>query len=82
MQVNQSIKTAALSEDVDYKPSLTYFLQVKLSSEEGQLIATPVKGNGSGDLASLVEADGFIELPKQDQLTYKKGSVFPIFEYR
>ncbi|CAM1357832.1 molybdopterin molybdotransferase MoeA [Tenacibaculum xiamenense] len=82
VQVYQPVKTAVLSEDVDFKPSLTYFLQVKLSSEEGQLIATPVKGNGSGDLASLVEADGFIELPKQDELTYKKGSVFPIYSYR
>ena len=74
--------TAILGEDVDFKPNLTYFLQVTLHLKDGQLIAYPVKGNGSGDLASLTAADGFIELPKQKELSYKKGHVFPIHRYR
>lgn len=75
-------ETAILNADVTFKPNLTYFLQVNLSYRFGHLIATPIKGNGSGDLASLVEADGFIELPKTEEITFKKGEVFPIIRYR
>ena len=74
-------KTAILSADVTFKPSLTYFLQVKLNSRFGHLIATPIKGNGSGDLASLVKTDAFIQLPN-DKVEFKKGEVFPIIRYR
>ena len=74
-------ETAILNADVSFKPNLTYFLQVKLSSRFGHLIATPIKGNGSGDLASLVHTDAFIQLPKE-QIEFKKGEVFPIIRYR
>lgn len=75
-------KTAILAENITFKPNLSCFMQVKLTSENGQVYATPIQGNGSGDLASLVEADGFIELPKTEEVTFKKGSVFPILTYR
>lgn len=71
-----------LAEDVTFKPNLTYFLQVKLSYRYGHLIATPIKGNGSGDLASLVQTDAFIQLPKTEETTFTKGEVFPIIRYR
>ena len=74
-------ETAILSADITFKPSLTYFLQVKLESENGKLIAFPIKGNGSGDLASLVKTDAFIQLPN-DKIEFKKGEVFPIIRYR
>ena len=74
-------ETAILNADVSFKPNLTYFLQVKLSYRFGHLIATPVSGNGSGDLASLVKTDAFIQLPK-DQAEFKKGEVFTIIRYR
>ena len=72
---------ALLGEDVIFKPSLTYFLQVKLEKRNGDLVAVPIRGNGSGDLANLVEADAFIELPN-DRVEFKKDEVFPIIEYR
>lgn len=75
-------KIAILTEDVTFKPNLTYFLQVKLSVENGKLFATPIKGNGSGDLASLVEADGFVKLPKTEDTEFKKGNVYSILTYR
>jgi molybdopterin molybdotransferase len=56
-------------------------LQVKLKSENGNLIAIPIAGNGSGDLASLVKTDAFIQLPN-DIIEFKKGSVFKIISYR
>ncbi len=74
-------ETVILGEDVSFKPELTYFLQVKIAIKYGHLVATPIKGNGSGDLASLVEADGFIELPN-DQMEFKKGETFNFIRYR
>ncbi len=74
-------ETAILAEDIVFKPNLTYFLQVKLDSRFGHSVATPIQGNGSGDLASLVQADGFIQLPKE-KTEFKKGEVFPIIRYR
>lgn len=78
----EPLPNAILGADVQFKPDLTYFLEVKLSySEKGELIGMPVKGNGSGDLANLVDADAFIKLPRgRDE--FKKGEVFPIVLYR
>lgn len=73
---------AELSEDFTFKPELTFFLQVKLSyTPIGKILASPVEGHGSGDLASLVEADAFLELPLERSL-FKKGEVFRVFVYR
>ena len=74
-------ETAILSSTVSFKPNLTYFLQVKLSSRFGHLVATPVLGNGSGDLASMIHADAFIQLP-QGQTEFEEGAVFPVIRYR
>jgi molybdopterin molybdotransferase len=74
-------ETVILGEDVSFKPKMTYFLQVKLEHKFGHLVALPMQGNGSGDLASLVQTDGFMQLPS-DQTDFKKGKVFPIICYR
>ena len=74
--------TAVLAEDINFKPNLTYFLQVQLKTENGILRAFPVKGNGSGDLASLTLADGFIVLPQSEETEFKKGNVYPVINYR
>jgi molybdopterin molybdotransferase len=74
-------ETVILGEDVFFKPNLTYFLQVKIEINYGHLVAFPVKGNGSGDLASLTEADGFIQLPKE-QTEFKKGETYFFLRYR
>jgi molybdopterin molybdotransferase len=76
---NQNL--AILANDVTFKPSMTYFLQVKLENRNGSMYAIPIVGNGSGDLASLVEVDAFLELPA-DKNEFKKGEVFPILNYR
>ncbi|MCL7752864.1 molybdopterin molybdotransferase MoeA [Polaribacter sp. Z022] len=75
-------ETAILGEDVSFKPNLEYFLQVRLESKFGHLVAFPIKGNGSGDLASLVKTDAFIQLPKKEEILFKKGEVFNIIRYR
>lgn len=85
MSLRQAIlleEFAELGADVHFKPDLKYFLEVRLSSSpNGQLIAQPVKGNGSGDLANLVDADAFIQLPRGRD-DFPAGEVFPILRYR
>lgn len=73
--------SAALTADVIFKPDLTYFLPVKIKNTEGKLWATPIEGHGSGDLANLNDADGFLELPS-DRALFKAKEVFPLFLYR
>ncbi|MEN8186713.1 MAG: molybdopterin molybdotransferase MoeA, partial [Bacteroidota bacterium] len=70
------IDFAVLAEDFTFKSDLTYFLQVKLENKNGTLLAHPIAGHGSGDLANLVDNDAFIELPRGKEL-FKKGEVFP-----
>ncbi len=73
--------SAILQEDVEFEPSLTYFLQVKIKNEGGKLLAKPFKGHGSGDFANLMACDGFIELPP-DRKQFKKGEDFPLIIFR
>jgi len=73
---------AALTTDFYFKPDLQYFLQVKVVYDtSGQLLAEPIVGHGSGDLANLGDADGFLELP-QGRDTFNKGEAFPLITYR
>ena len=74
--------TAVLSRDFVFKPDLTYFVPVILdNSTDGLLRATPLEGHGSGDLANLNDADGFLELPKE-RTHFAAGESFPLFQYR
>ncbi|WP_456438184.1 molybdopterin molybdotransferase MoeA [Psychroserpens sp.] len=79
--VFENYQKAILAEDFTFKPDLTYFLQVKLENKKGLLIAVPIMGNGSGDLANLANADAFLELPS-DQTEFKTGEAFPLIRYR
>lgn len=72
---------AVLDSDFDFKPVLTYFLQVKLVNRSGTVYAIPEAGNGSGDLANLTLNDAFLKLDaERDQ--FKKGEIFPYFAFR
>ncbi|RUA10531.1 MAG: molybdopterin molybdenumtransferase MoeA [Flavobacteriia bacterium] len=72
---------AILAKSFTFKPDLTYFLQVKLENKNGQILAHPVAGHGSGDLANLVDNDAFLELPRGNTL-FNQGEVFPLIRYR
>jgi molybdopterin molybdotransferase len=73
---------AILNQDISFTPSLQYFLQVKLNvTENGNLIATPGEGNGSGDFANLLDTDAFMELPLE-QNNFTKGEVFKIWPFK
>ncbi len=80
--LNDTQPHGILTEDTTFKPDLTYFLQVKVTyNETGQILATPVSGNGSGDLANLVDADAFLQLPRGKDL-FKKGEIYRLLFYR
>ncbi len=79
---DRPIRYARLTEDVSFKPDLTYFLEVSLSyNQEGTTLAQPRRGHGSGDLANLLYADAFIQLPRGKE-TFLAGESYPIFVIR
>jgi molybdopterin molybdotransferase len=81
MSVEESIGSAVLAADFSFKTDFTYFLQVKIKSESGRLMAYPIPGNGSGDFSNLKDADGFLELPAERH-DFKVGESFPFIPYR
>ena len=81
LEVKQKEHSAVLTKDFKFTPDLTYFLQVQVNNEKGVLMAYPDAGGGSGDLANLKNVDGFLELPKGENL-YKAGEVFPYVQFR
>jgi molybdopterin molybdotransferase len=73
---------AILQQEVLFKPDLTYFMQVRVEyDEQGRILAFPVEGHGSGDLANLVDADAFLQLPLGRDL-FEAGEAFPLIVYR
>ena len=76
-----SIHRIALASDYSFGPKLTYFLQVKTQYNDYIEWAIPVTGKGSGDLANLVDADGFLELPAEKSY-FKKGEIYNYYPYR
>jgi molybdopterin molybdotransferase len=73
---------AVLGADVTFNAPLTYFLPVRLHPVAGgQLIALPPPYHGSGDLAALLQADGFLELAP-DKGIFEKGSSYPVWKFR
>ena len=73
---------AELTEAVEFKPALTYFLAVRLeTASDGRLLAHPTPTAGSGDLAGLLAADGLLEL--SPELThFAAGTAWPVWQYR
>jgi molybdopterin molybdotransferase len=79
---HQTSTHAVLDADFSFAPALQYFLQVRLEvSPEGQLVATPIEGNGSGDFSNLLQANAFMELPAE-QSNFRKGEAYPIWPFK
>lgn len=74
-------QTAILGEDYQFEPDLTCYLQVRIADDNGQRVAFAQAGKGSGDLANLLEADGFLELPAgRDE--FEAGESFEYLPFR
>lgn len=70
-----------LGNEVSFKPDLDYFAQASIEqSEDGKWIATVKHGNGSGDMVSPAHMDGFIELPKGQEI-YEVGQIFEFMKF-
>ena len=71
---------AVLAADIEFKPSLTLFQQVRLHQETDTILwATPNTGNGSGDFANLADSDAFIELPAEKE-KFSRGEAYRIWQ--
>jgi len=69
---------AALAEDVEFKPDLTYYMPVFLYHEASNLLAKPYKGHGSGDLVNLTHTEAFLCLPRGKE-HFAKGEVYEVY---
>ncbi|MBC6991309.1 molybdopterin molybdotransferase MoeA [Hymenobacter sp. BT491] len=77
-----ALSYAVLAADFTFKPHITHFLNVRLeAAPDGRLMAHPQRAGGSGDLAGLLQCDGFLELPPEPEL-FTAGSVFPVWRFR
>ncbi len=73
---------AVLDQDVTFATPMQYFMQVKVGVNElGQVVATPLEGNGSGDFANLLESDAFMELP-MGKSNFMKGEVYLVWPFK
>ena len=73
---------AQLAEAVTFKPAITYFLPVRLTSEpDGRTLAHPLPGSGSADFANLLAADAFMELPAE-RSAFNAGEAFQVWSTR
>ena len=79
--IENAYPLAKLSQNVEFLRPLTYFLPVKIANQGSEIVAQPVEGRGSGDLANLTDADAFLILP-EGQNQYEAGSAFPYISYR
>lgn len=72
---------AVLQNDIHCAYPLQYFAQVKLNvNSEGELLATPVNTNGSGDFSNLIYTDAFMELPLEKN-EFRKGEAYKVWRY-
>ena len=71
---------AVLTVDIIFKPALSHFVPVRLTvNAEGARLATPLRVGGSSDLAGLLGANAFLELPPEPTV-FAAGSVWPALE--
>ena len=68
---------AQLTADIQFTPQLTYFVPVHLTVDAaGCRLAAPLRVGGSGDLAGLLGATAFLELPPEPAM-FAAGTVWP-----
>ncbi len=73
------VRYAQLAEPFTFKPNITYFLPVRLTTEpDGRTVAHPLPGSGSADFANLLNANAFMELPAEGS-AFKVGEAFPVW---
>lgn len=77
INIKLPIVQAAASKVLTFKPALVHHVLVRLSNQDGKLIATPVNTSTSGDMVNLMQAEGHISLPAE-QDTFEAGTLFDV----
>jgi len=76
-----SDERVTLATDVEFSADLTYFLPVDVEwTDDGIGMATPRPTNTSGDFVALAGTDGFVELPRGQNI-YEQGAVVRLFRW-
>jgi molybdopterin molybdotransferase len=71
----------ALAAPVKLNRTMAYFLPVRVQYDaRGHAVAAPRPPNGPGDFLALTEADGFVELPPQEE-PYPEGFVAHFYRW-
>jgi molybdopterin molybdotransferase len=72
---------ARLTDRVTFDKPMTFFQPCRFEGKaDGCNWVTPVRGNGSGDFASLAPTDGFVELPEGGS-PFASGQAFRFFDW-
>jgi len=69
--------TAHLAKPISFQPKLDFLVLVTLEYRAGMLYAIPIMGANSGDMPSLVNADGIITLPAEKD-NFEEGELFEV----
>jgi molybdopterin molybdotransferase len=77
LSIQQPVVKAVLSAAIQFKPLLTHHVLVSLLNKEGKIVATPVDTSTSGDMVNLMQAEGFISLPAEQE-SFTEGEVFEV----
>ena len=73
-------EAASLTEEIRFPPPLTYYLPVALDASGGRIDAAPRPTGSSGDFLSLMDSDGFVELPSEPD-RFAAGHVAPLYRW-
>jgi molybdopterin molybdotransferase len=77
----RSARHAVLDLEVSFSPPLTWFLPVsRVAEDDGVVRVKPRPFNTSGDFASLIGTDGFVELDR-DKDVFATGTVVPFWAW-
>jgi len=69
--------SAELTKDIRIKPGRMNFIRAELKHSGGGFTATPLDGQGSGMIMTMVRANSFVIVP-QDSEGFKKGDVVKV----
>ncbi|MBI5642058.1 MAG: molybdopterin molybdotransferase MoeA [Deltaproteobacteria bacterium] len=69
--------SALLTKDIKIKPGRMNFIRAELKMEEAGFEATPLDGQGSGVISTMVRANSFIIVPK-DSSGFKAGETVKV----
>ncbi len=72
---------AKLLRRIASRPGVRHYVRVKLSKNDEEILATPIRISGSGIISSLIKADGFVIVP-EDVEGYEEGQEVQVLIYK